>query len=166
VFEMMDEIGYNFDQSLLSKGIVVYYTGKRFDDEKLQEELAKLLPVYMIPNRFIHIDEIPITQNGKVDKVKLPDPNSIITNKGAYQAPRNDLEKLICRTWQDVLQVNDIGIFDSFLALGGNSLAAIRITSRMEEKLGLEIPLRELFEHPTIAGYSDSIANIIQSVLK
>ena len=165
VFKMMDEIGYNFDQSLLSKGIVVYYTGKRFEDEKLQNELAKLLPAYMIPNLFIHIEKIPVTQNGKVDKAKLPDPNSKSTNNSTYQAPRNDLEELISQIWQDVLQIKEIGVFDSFLALGGNSLAAIRITSRMEEQLGLEIPLRKLFEHPTIAAYSDSIANIIQSKL-
>ncbi|MCG2590806.1 amino acid adenylation domain-containing protein [Rhodohalobacter sulfatireducens] len=165
VFKMMDEIGYDFDPSHLTKGIVVYYTGKRFDDEKLQNELSTLLPGYMIPNRFIHVEEIPVTANGKVDKAKLPDPNSQFTNTSTYQAPRNDLETMISLTWQEVLQVNEIGVFDNFLALGGNSLAAIRITSRMEEKLGLEIPLRELFEHPTIAGYSDSIANIIQSKL-
>ncbi|MDZ7719321.1 MAG: amino acid adenylation domain-containing protein [Balneolaceae bacterium] len=165
VFKMMDEIGYDFDPSHLTKGIVVYYTGKRFDDEKLQNELSNFLPGYMIPNRFIHVEEIPVTANGKVDKAKFPDPNSQFTNTSTYQAPRNDLEAMISLTWQEVLQVNEIGVFDSFLALGGNSLAAIRITSRMEEKLGLEIPLRELFEHPTIAGYSDSIANIIQSKL-
>lgn len=166
VYRMMDEIGYNFDPSLLSKGIVVYYTGNRTDDEKLKNELASLLPSYMIPNRFIHVEEIPVTQNGKADKAKLPDPNSqFFINNSTYQAPRNDLEILISQIWQDVLQIKEIGVFDRFLALGGNSLAAIRITSRMEEQLGLEIPLRELFEHPTIAGYSDSIANIIQSNL-
>jgi site-specific DNA-cytosine methylase len=138
---------------------------KSLDDEKLQDELAKLLPAYMLPNRFIHVEEIPVTQNGKVDKAKLPDPNSQFTNNSAYQAPRNDLEALISQTWQDVLLIRVIGVFDSFLALGGDSLAAIRITSRMEEQLGLEIPLRELFEHPTIAGYSDSIATILQSEL-
>ena len=119
----------------------------------------------MIPNRFIHLEKIPVTQNGKADKAKLPDPNSQFSHNSTYQAPRNDLEVLISETWQAVLQINEIGVFDSFLALGGNSLAAIRITSRMEEQLGLEIPLRELFEHPTIADYSDSIANIIQSKL-
>ena len=165
VFKMMNEIGYNFNKSLLSKGIAVYYTGERFDEEKLQDELSTLLPSYMIPNRFINVEEIPVTENGKVDKSKLPDPNSQFTNKIAYQAPRNDLEALISQIWQDVLQIREIGMFDSFLALGGDSLAAIRITSRMEEQLGLEIPLRELFEHPTIAGYSDSIATILQSEL-
>jgi len=165
VFQMMDEIGYNFDESLLSKGIVVYYTGKYLDDKKLRNELKSLLPSYMIPNRFIHLEEIPITENGKVDKAKLPDPNSQFTNSSAYQAPRNDLEELIAQIWQEILQINKIGVFDNFLSLGGNSLAAIRITSRIEEKLGLEIPLRELFEHPTIADYSDLIADIIQSNL-
>jgi acyl carrier protein len=167
VSEMMDEIGYNFDPSLLSKGIVVYYTGNRLDDENLKNQLAASLPDYMIPNRFIHIEEIPVTENGKADKARLPDPNSKFynNNKSTYQAPRNDIEILISQIWQNVLQIKEIGVFDSFLALGGNSLAAIRITSRMEEQLGFEIPLRSLFEHPTIAAYSDAIADILESKL-
>lgn len=115
----------------------------------LQEKLAD----YMIPSVFVRLDKIPLTTNGKVDRRALPQPEDkrpeISTR---YAGPRNDTEYCVVQIWQEVLDVRPIGIHDNFFDLGGHSLAATRVVSRVFEQYQLAISLQSLFQAPTVAA--------------
>jgi acyl carrier protein len=121
----------------------------------LQEKLAD----YMIPSVFVRLDKIPLTTNGKVDRRALPQPEDkrpeISTR---YAGPRNDTEYCVVQIWQEVLDVRPIGIHDNFFDLGGHSLAATRVVSRVFEQYQLAISLQSLFQAPTVAAMAAVIA--------
>ncbi len=145
------------------KRLVGFYSGKNaIPANQLKIQLAKKLPVYMIPTDFKFLDELPLTKNGKVDKDRLKGLNiKTIAIETAYVSSRNEIDELIEVIWRDVLRLSKIGIHDNFIALGGNSLAAIRITSRINEELGMEIPLNKVFIMPTIETYSNYLEKIM-----
>ena len=113
--------------------------------------LRAKLPTYMIPSTFMFLKNLPQT-NGKVDRRALPRPRRMRPRLGnAYAAPRNESEQQLVGLWQDVLDIRPIGIHDNFFDLGGHSLAASRIISRVIRLFQLELPLKALFESPTVA---------------
>ncbi|MEO7997304.1 MAG: amino acid adenylation domain-containing protein [Gemmatimonadaceae bacterium] len=116
--------------------------------ERLSEWLAVRLPAHMIPSTIVLLDAIPLTANGKVDRAKLP--ATIAAAEAQYVAPRNDIETQLVAIWTDVLKHENIGITDNFLALGGHSLMAIRVLGKISKAFGVRLPLRILFETPTI----------------
>ncbi|PHM65631.1 Amino acid adenylation [Xenorhabdus stockiae] len=118
-------------------------------DDVLIRHLSARLPEYMLPACFNHIDAIPLTVNGKVDRRALPEP--VFGNKMGYVAPRNALETQLCTIWQDVLGLEQVGIEDNFFRIGGNSLTAIKLTAAIHRILATEISLTQLFELKTIA---------------
>ncbi|MCF7568037.1 amino acid adenylation domain-containing protein [Sabulilitoribacter arenilitoris] len=164
VKRIMDEIGYEesdaFDND---EKLVAYYTGDASISVKdIKKQLSKQLPDYMLPSNFKHLDEMPLTKNGKIDKKTLRSFNTEqIELETAYVAPRNEVDELIDGVWKEVLRLKKIGINDNFIALGGHSLAAIRVTSRLNEELDMEIPLNKVFNLPTIKEYSDYLEQII-----
>ncbi len=124
------------------------------DSEELRAFLAKELPVYMIPGYFIQLEKIPLTPNGKIDRNALP-PVDAIAN-AAYTAPRDAVEEKLARIWAEVLDRDNFGIDDNFFHLGGHSLKATLLLSKVYKKLGVKIPLDKIFEMVTIrelAGY-------------
>lgn len=118
--------------------------------ERLSEWLATRLPAHMIPGSIVLIDAIPLTANGKVDRAKLP--STVASAESQYVAPRNDTESQLVAIWTDVLKHDNIGITDNFLALGGHSLMAIRVLGKISKAFSVRLPLRILFETPTIEG--------------
>ncbi len=114
------------------------------------------LPEYMVPAALVVLDALPLTRNGKVDRRALPEP-AWETDAG-YVAPRTPEEEILAGIWEEVLGVGRVGARDDFFALGGHSLAATRVTSRVAKLLGVEVPLRALFEAPALDAFAERVA--------
>ncbi|WP_069162716.1 non-ribosomal peptide synthetase [Nocardia altamirensis] len=110
---------------------------------------ADRLPEFMVPATVLVIDAVPLTANGKLDRAALPDPELVSTKE--YRAPRTDREKAMADLFAEILGVGRVGIDDDFFALGGHSLLATRLTSRIRATLGVEVPVRLVFDAPTVA---------------
>jgi amino acid adenylation domain-containing protein len=124
---------------------------KALEASELREYLLKTLPDYMIPLYFVHISQIPLTPNGKVDRKKLPEPEIQLSTK--YEAPSTDIEKLVANTWNEVLKLDKVGLNDNFFAIGGNSLNVIQLNSKLNQLLKVEIPVVAMFENFTISSF-------------
>jgi len=122
-----------------------------------RKHLSRTLPDHMVPSVYVFMDSLPITANGKVDKKKLPEPQETDLQSETFVAPRSASEKKLCVLWQDILQLDKIGIHDNFFALGGHSLLATRLISLIRESFAVELPLRSLFEFSTVAELSTVI---------
>ncbi|WP_299316046.1 amino acid adenylation domain-containing protein, partial [uncultured Aquimarina sp.] len=116
-------------------------------DNYINTHLKEYLPTYMIPSSYIILDEIPLTKNGKVDYKNLPKPEII---EDDYVAPVTKMEKLICKIWQDVLELDRVGIKDDFFRAGGDSIAAIKVSHRMSAVLNFDVSVANLFKYSTI----------------
>jgi amino acid adenylation domain-containing protein len=125
--------------------------------ENLDKYLSQWLPDYMIPSCFVPMEKIPLTPNGKVDRSKLPEPG--ITSKEAYLPPGDKIEKKLAETWSEVLGLshNSIGIDDNFFKLGGHSLKATTLVSRIKKAFNVNMPLIEVFNRPTLRQLGDCI---------
>ncbi|WP_299541527.1 alpha/beta fold hydrolase, partial [uncultured Streptomyces sp.] len=129
-------------------------TTSPLDNDALRTYLQQQLPHYMIPSTYITLDQLPLTPNGKVDTKALPAPDTHRPDlANAYTAPRTDTERTLAAIWADVLGVDTVGVHDNFFALGGQSISAVRVTSRIREA-GLPVALQQIMRHPTVAGLS------------
>ena len=139
------------------KRMVAYYTGRRIiNASALIESLKTSLPDYMIPSAFVPLERFPLTPNSKVDRKALPAPeNKRPLLAQDFIAPRTQVEKQLASLWCELLQLEEIGIDDSFFELGGNSLAAVRMVRQFHARFGREIPAVEVFQHPTIAKLAE-----------
>ncbi|HEY0543783.1 MAG TPA: amino acid adenylation domain-containing protein, partial [Pyrinomonadaceae bacterium] len=125
---------------------------------QLREFLREQLPDYMIPSGFVLLDGLPLTPGGKVDLRALPSPDSARReNSQPFVAPVKPLEKSLAEVWTAVLGIAQAGLHDNFFESGGHSLLATQLISRLRELFQVEIQLRQLFEHPTIAGIARAI---------
>ncbi|MEB3279243.1 MAG: amino acid adenylation domain-containing protein [Lyngbya sp.] len=125
--------------------------------QSLRANLKKRLPDYMIPSNFVLLENLPLTPNGKVDRRALPAPNIQSELTDQYVAPRTPTEEILAQIWAQVLKVEQVGIYDNFFELGGHSLLATQVISRVQEAFGISLPLRYLFESPTIDRLSQAI---------
>ncbi|MEO3784916.1 amino acid adenylation domain-containing protein [Actinocorallia sp. B10E7] len=132
---------------------VVPAPGETVSPEELRAFVQEHLPKAMVPSAVMVLDELPLTPNGKVDTKNLPKPLLVLEN-AAYRAPSTERERVLCRIIGELLGVAEVGVDDDFFALGGNSLLAMRVVAKARTAFGVEIPLRTLFEHPTVAGLS------------
>ncbi|MCB9446044.1 MAG: non-ribosomal peptide synthetase, partial [Ardenticatenaceae bacterium] len=125
--------------------------------KSLQSWAESQLPAYMVPSSWLLLDTFPLTASGKVNRQALPEPR-FDNGRDSYVAPRHKDEHTIAAIWSEVLEVEKIGIYDNFFQLGGHSLRATQIVSRMRQQLGWDVPIRAVFESPTIASLSDRFA--------
>jgi len=127
----------------------------------LRAGLQAKLPEYMIPAAFVLLDALPLTPNGKVDRQALPalDP-SLAVRSQHYVAPRSPIERQVAEIWCEVLGLKQVGVHDNFFELGGHSLLATQVVSRIRSTFEVELPLRVLFETPTVAELADVIESI------
>src|SRR5205807_1635053 len=123
----------------------------------LDAHLRRRLPDFMLPSRVIVLDELPLTSNGKLDRCRLTELRGAATPRSAGGAPRTAVEDLLCVVWAKVLGLAEIGIHDDFFQLGGHSLLATRLIARVREALGVELPLRTLFDAPTVARFAERL---------
>jgi len=127
---------------------------------ELKGFLKDRLPHYMVPPIFVFMSAMPLSPNGKIDRRALPDPEQTRPDlQVEYVAPRTEIEAALTEIWMQLLGLEQIGIFDNFFDLGGHSLLATKVVSRVRETFAVELPLRTIFESPTIAQLSESIAN-------
>ncbi|MGO9110863.1 MAG: amino acid adenylation domain-containing protein [Thermoguttaceae bacterium] len=125
---------------------------------ELRGYLQEKLPQYMVPSAFVFLDRLPLTPNGKLDRRALPAPDQARPDLGTgYVPPRDAVEEQLAAIWVDLLGVERVGVYDNFFELGGHSLLATRVVSQVRGVLQVEMPVRSLFETPTIAGLAESI---------
>jgi natural product biosynthesis luciferase-like monooxygenase protein len=125
---------------------------------EMRAHLREKLPEYMVPNIYVLMERLPLTPNGKINRNALPEPDDARPGiEPEFAAPRNQLEEMLTLVWKQVLRVKSIGINDDFFELGGHSLLATQLISRVREAFNVEIPLRFLFESPTVGGLAESI---------
>ncbi|MGB7951261.1 MAG: phosphopantetheine-binding protein, partial [Candidatus Binatia bacterium] len=143
--------------------LIAYFTVKTgcgLNSAALRDFAKAKLPNYMIPAIFLSIESMPLTPTGKVNRRALPEPSAedMMDPRIPYVAPRNATERMLCEIWSAVLGVKRIGINDNFFDLGGHSLAATRVMSRVSKEMRVELPIRSLFEAPTTALMTVAVA--------
>ncbi len=144
--------------------LIAYFTGSHKEGLEIISTLKKQLPDYMIPQFYMHLDDFELLSSGKVDRNKLPDFNTEEkTIRETKIGPTNEIEEVVHEIWKEVLGIVDIGINENFMRIGGNSLKAISITSRLKTVLELELSITDVFNYPTIASYA---ANVEKTILR
>jgi amino acid adenylation domain-containing protein len=137
------------------KRLVAYVVGDA-GAEALRAHLRESLPDHMVPAAFVALPSLPTTRNGKLDSRALPAPE-FGPARGRYVAPRTPVEEVLAEVWAAVLRLERVGVEESFFDLGGHSLLATRVASRVREALGAEVPVRALFEAPTVAELAERV---------
>jgi amino acid adenylation domain-containing protein len=155
-----------------SHRLVAYYVPEGGDgpapstSAELRIHLRQSLPEHMVPSLFVPLAELPLNANGKVDRKALPSPEAIGEAPPAGEAdtaprtpPRNPVEEVIAGIWEDLLGLDHpVGVDDDFFYLGGHSLLAIRLLARLRAVLGVDLPVQQVFDAPTIAGLAEAVA--------
>ena len=148
----------NADKNLFA----FYISDTDISHADLRSHLKNFLPDYMIPNHFKRMESFPLTDNGKINLQALHTIASITRKENFnYVAPETEFERMLAEIWSEVLQIDRIGVHDHFLELGGNSLAAIRIMSRVNNAFDLDMPLNTIFEKTNISKLAEHIERSI-----
>jgi amino acid adenylation domain-containing protein len=133
---------------------------------ELRRYMKELLPAYMVPASFVILQSLPLTPNGKIDRSALPCPDRLQSeSETIYVAPQNDYERSMVQIWQELLQVEQVGINDNFFDLGGHSLLLLQVQSRLRQSLKRDVAIVDLFAYPTIAALTRHIGQVQTSDL-
>ena len=160
VREILKEIGYTDDHD--QDGLTAFIeTERAVSDEEIRLELESRLPRYMIPARFVRVESLPLTESKKVNYSLLAKERRNGELETEFEPAGTDLEELVLSIWNKVLNRKSQSIVEDFLRLGGQSLQAIRITARLVEELGLELPVDLVFSEPTVKSYSGAVEKIL-----
>ena len=135
-------------------GYVVSAAGEAPESTELRAYLKQRLPGYMVPSAIVRLERMPFTGSGKINRKALPAPDPNGSSSLQYEPPLGELEERLARLWRELLRVERVGRQDSFFDLGGHSLLAVQLVTRIRMELDRELPLRKLFEHPTLSGMS------------
>ncbi|HET7286901.1 MAG TPA: phosphopantetheine-binding protein, partial [Pyrinomonadaceae bacterium] len=134
--------------------------GTEVNTSELRRYLKQKLPEYMVPSLYVVVKELPLTANGKVDRRALAEMAAQAESgmsRGGYVAARNPTEEVVVEIWQQVLKVERVGVEDNFFELGGHSLLATRVMAMLMDAFKVDVPLRVIFETPTVAALADVI---------
>jgi acyl-coenzyme A synthetase/AMP-(fatty) acid ligase/acyl carrier protein len=136
---------------------LVLPAGEEANSAEVRSYLRQRLPEYMVPGSYVYLEEMPLSSNGKVERGRLPAPEEVEGGAGgaagkSYEGARTPIEEMLVGLYAEVLHVERVSITDSFFDLGGHSLLATQLISRVRETFQVEVPLRALFEAPTVAG--------------
>ncbi|HEU4558944.1 MAG TPA: amino acid adenylation domain-containing protein, partial [Longimicrobium sp.] len=145
------------------KRLVAYVVGGA-DAESLRAHVRRSLPEYLLPSAFVFLDALPLTSNGKLDRKALPRPELGSAEK-TYVAPRTPVEEMLAGIWAEVLGLERVGVTESFFELGGHSLLATRVVSRVRAVVAIELPLRVLFDGPTVAELAGRVEEMRRAEL-
>jgi len=149
------------EKSFHNKRLVAYLIPNKdqiIETIELRRFLQEKLPDYMIPSALVPIEAMPLTPNGKIDRRALPTPDQTRDDlEETFVAPRTPIEERLAGIWAEVLHREPIGSYDNFFELGGHSLLATQVISRISEAFAVDIPLRSLFETPTVAGLAERV---------
>ncbi|MBC8756558.1 amino acid adenylation domain-containing protein [Kordia sp. YSTF-M3] len=144
-----------------NKYLIAYYVS---DGTITKEDILKLvsaqLPDYMIPSILMELEKFPLTINGKLDRKKLPEAE--FTNEDSYEAPSTDLEIKVCEIWQDVLNLNKVGVTDNFFQIGGNSILAIKLSHRINKEFDASIEVTDVFKHKTVQELLERVSDMTE----
>jgi acyl carrier protein len=128
----------------------------------VRDFLKQKLPEYMVPSAIVPLEKLPLTPNGKLDRRALPPPDQNRPDLAkAYAAPGTTTEEVLAEIWREVLGLDRIGIHDNFFELGGHSLLVTQVLARVREAFHVELPLRRLFEAPTVAELAAAVEEIL-----
>ena len=134
-----------------TKNLVAYIVcDNTLDTNEVQAILTQKLPIYMVPKVYVKLEKMPLTQNGKIDRKNLPNPKGDSYNKRKYLAPVSELEQRIVSIWQDVLNIEKIGLNDHFFELGGNSLSSIKLISKYQKAFNKKVTINKIFNTPVL----------------
>ncbi|MEM7125911.1 MAG: amino acid adenylation domain-containing protein [Chloroflexota bacterium] len=136
-----------------------------FNPSTLRQTLAQQLPDYMIPSAFVFLDAMPLSPNGKLDRQALPAPE-YTDLQSEFVAPRTEMETAVAGIWQEVLHVEQVGVHDNFFAIGGHSLLAAQVISRVRSQLNLDIPLKSLFDASRLGDFVEIVSQTQESTDK
>jgi amino acid adenylation domain-containing protein len=142
---------------------VVVRDGARATAGELRSAVAAHLPGYMVPQAVAVLERMPLTPSGKLDRKSLPAPEYGGAGR-VYIAPSSELEREVAGIWQEILGAERVGIHDNFFDLGGHSLLAMRVVSAVRERLKADVPLRRLFETPTVEGLALAVSEIMEAL--
>lgn len=150
------------DDGAGDKRLLAYYTtadGQPIPARELRLFLKATLPPHMIPAQLMHLERMPLTVNGKIDRRALPDVERVASEEPANTAPLTQLETQVQAVWKAVLKLPEISIHDNFYEIGGHSVNAILITSRLKKALGVDFQIRDIFQAPTISKLAAHLGN-------
>ncbi len=143
------------------KRLVAYVVPKprtRLEVAELRAALAATLPEFMVPSNFVFLDFLPLTANGKIDRNALPHPATLENEAGAaFELPRNELERMIAQAWKDALGVDQVGLNENFFDLGAHSLMVAEVHMQLQQLLGRELSLVDLFQFPTVTALANHL---------
>jgi len=142
------------DRQLVAYVVPAAAAPDALDVEELRAFLRRRLPEPMVPAAFVPLPALPLTGNGKIDRAALPAPE---LRRAAALPPRTPVEMVIAEVWAEILDAGGFGVHDDFFSLGGHSLNASRLVSRLRQVFGVEVPLGALFRHPTVAGLAAAL---------
>jgi len=145
------------------KELVAYVIGDKTRKptvSELRAHLRQRLPEYMVPSYFVVLEQWPLTPNGKLDRLALPPPTDIrAQTETVYLAPRNEVEKIVAQMWQEVLQLDQVGVHDNFFDLGGHSLLMLRIQGKVRTLFNRDMSIVEMFRYPTISSLAEILGS-------
>ncbi len=130
--------------------------------QTIRQDIAKQLPAYMLPTAYVLLADFPLTPNGKINRKALPEPKTNLST-AETSPPQTETERLLATIWENVLNLSTIHTTDNFFELGGHSLLAARVIARLQPIFGVTVPLRSLFENPTLQAFAATIDATLQS---
>ncbi len=136
--------------------LVAYLVAEQNDAEALKSVLREQLPDYMVPAHLIFLERMPLNPNGKLDRQALPKPDARQSQQ-VWVAPVTELEQQVAAVWADILGAERVGLTDHFFEMGGHSLLAMQVVSRLRQVLGREVPLKLVFEQPRLEGFATAL---------